>query len=554
MKLLNKIHSLGRKGKIALASLTVVASVVAIPVVHAQFFPDRPTFDYNKFDPNNLNCDDPNNPAAQNGRCGSMTGPVFNSFINTPFYGDERPFFDGRISSAAPSTTSDPITNVDQNGQEVTLRVFVHNNANQGTDCLRVHLDVNGNCTQIDNNAVGIAHNTKVSIALPTTTAQVERATAEISASNAATVGDTVDMTSSEPFSLSYVPGSAVLLRGTDSTPLNDSIVNGGALIGDKVMNGDLPGCFQFAAFVEIKVKINVQPPPNLQVTKQVKINGGPTWNKEVAAKPGDDIKWMIGTKDISNANLNNVIARDVLPPHLQVVPGSIKLYSGSNVYPLDDHQLFVGGFNIGNYVPGSLQFITFDTIAQSDFPACSVLVTNIAHARSDQTPAEVTDTANASITKQNCQPPPHQTLTCDMLTATKGDNRTVTFAAQATANGGADIVFYHYDFGDNTPVLTTDKTSVSHTYASDGQFAARLSVEGHVNGNLTTVTSDKCAVLASFTTPPPTTPSTPVTPASSVTTLVNTGPGSVAALFAVATVAGSVVYHTFLSRRLTRQ
>jgi uncharacterized repeat protein (TIGR01451 family) len=53
----------------------------------------------------------------------------------------------------------------------------------------------------------------------------------------------------------------------------------------------------------------------------------------------------------------------------------------------------------------------------------------------------------------------------------------------------------------------------------------------------------------------PPSTPPTSTTPASPTpTTLVNTGPGETAALFAVAMIAGTLGYRKFLSRRLTDQ
>lgn len=53
--------------------------------------------------------------------------------------------------------------------------------------------------------------------------------------------------------------------------------------------------------------------------------------------------------------------------------------------------------------------------------------------------------------------------------------------------------------------------------------------------------------------TPPPSTPPSTPTPAAP-TKLVNTGPGDVAAAFAVATVAGTLGYRLYLSRRLARQ
>jgi uncharacterized repeat protein (TIGR01451 family) len=54
--------------------------------------------------------------------------------------------------------------------------------------------------------------------------------------------------------------------------------------------------------------------------------------------------------------------------------------------------------------------------------------------------------------------------------------------------------------------------------------------------------------------TPPETPPSTPPTTPAAPTKLVNTGPGDVAAAFAVATAAGAMGYRLYLSRRLARQ
>lgn len=534
MKFFKKIRSLSRKSKLALVVLALGLSV-AVPMVQAEFYPDRPTFDYNKFDPNNLNCDDPNNPAAQNGRCGSMNGPVFNSFINTPSYGDERMFFDGRRSDMANTTNADDIQNVTDGSKEVILRVYVHNNANQDT-----------------NNTVGVAHGTKVRIALPTATEQVLRARAYISASNAGMVEDTADMLGGQKFSVSYVPGSAQLIRHGAQYALSDSIVSDGALIGDNVMNGDLPGCFDYAATVQIHVKINVQETPKLQLTKQVKIDGAANWSKEVDTKPGANVKWLLSTKNISNVQLTNVVIRDVLPPHVKLVPGSVHLINSAGDKVQTDGPLFAGGFTVGNYASAAVQYVTFNTTTLDDFQGCEVRIRNVAHARSDQTPTEETDTSDVVITKENCnQTTP--TYSCDMLTATAAaDHKTINFTAKASAANGAEIVGYDYDFGDNTPVLSTDKTSVSHTYSGTGQFGARLTVKVKVNNAIQSVTSNKCAALISFP-PTPNTPPTTSTPGTPQQ-LVNTGPGEVAGLFAATTGAGIAAYRWALGRRLSRQ
>lgn len=530
MKILNKFRSISRKGKLAIAVVALGLGFAA-PLVQAEFYPARPTYDYNKFDPNNLNCNDPNNPAAQNGRCGSMTGPVFNSFVNTPSYGDEREFFDGRRSDMPTNTNHDNINNVNEGSKEVVLRMYVHNNANQDT-----------------NGTVGVARDAKVRIALPTATEQVLRARAYISASNAAMVEDTADLLGTEKFNVSYIPGSAKLLRGTAQYPLSDTIVGDGAPIGHNAMDGNLPGCFEYAALVEIRVKVNVQENPELQLTKQVKIKGGEGWSKEISTKPGTEIQWRLGTKNISNSNLDDVIVRDVLPPHLRLVPGSVRLINIESDRVQTDGPLFQGGFNVGNYIPGSTQYVIFNTIVLDDFNTCEVRLRNLAYAKSDQTPNEVTDSAVVNVTKENCQPT-NPTYKCDMLTATPGANRKVKFDTTASATGGAQIVLYEYDFGDNTQKLVTDKASVEHTYANDGRYVARVRVQVRVNGEIKYAESDKCAAAVTFTTPGQ--PGVPVTPAGSVTTLPNTGIGSVLGIFAAVSAVVAIAYHRFLSRQL---
>jgi len=565
MKLFRKLKAAVKTHK-KLSAVVLTAMVIAAPVAaHAGFFPGRQTFDYNNYNGNN-NCADQSNPARNNGRCGSLTGPVFDSFINTPTYGDERSFFDGYRTDLANGNASDPVTNVTDGSQVVTLRVYVHNNANSSTNCHADHLDANGNCTVIDHDAPGIAHNTKVAIALPasTTVSNDLRSVASISAdnSNPGTVYDTADLTSSKNFTVSYVPGSAIEYNDgpfKGGQQLSDSIVNGGAPIGYDALNGDLPGCFPYAATVEIKVKVTPVTPPNnhLTITKTDRLAGSTTWGHQVNAKPGDTVQWELDTENKGTSTLTNVTTSDVLPPNLQVVAGSIKFVNARGTEPLSDTPnggpLFGGGYNAGSYNPNDNTLITFDTKVLDNFDGCTIIDRNTASAVSDQTP-KASDNADVVITKTNCTPPPSkQTLTCDLLAVTPGDNRTATFTATASVTGNAKINAYQYDFGDGTPVLLTDKTSVTHTYAKDGQFASHVSVLGQVNGKNQTVTSAKCASAVTFTTPPVTPPSTPGTPGQP-TSLVNTGPGSVAALFTVATLFGAAVYHRVLSRRLSRQ
>src|SRR5688572_26772121 len=86
-----------------LISVLMITLLVATPlVVSAGWWPDRPVKDYN-------------NPVDRLG----FDHPVFNSFINTPFYGDERAFFDSRHASATASGSYGDVTNGVQPGEEL---------------------------------------------------------------------------------------------------------------------------------------------------------------------------------------------------------------------------------------------------------------------------------------------------------------------------------------------------------------------------------------------------------------------------------------------------
>lgn len=473
MKLLNIFKKLSTKAK-ALVAVVGVAAVVAIPfAVRAEYYPVRPVYDYNKAPLNGSTCVAVDN--ADHNRCGSLQGPVLNSFINTPSYGDERAFFDGRRSDQAANTNADQINDVTDGSKEVVLRTYVHNNANQNTNA----------------SGLGIARGTSVKISLPTDTAQVLRARSDITASNAAGVEDTTDMVGTQQFSVSYIPGSAKLLRGTAQYNLSDNIVTIGALIGDKTMDGNLPGCFDYAALVEIRVRIQVAS-SDLNIAKQVRKHvDGQTgnWSKKVSVAPGTQVDYLLNTQNGGTAALNDVTTRDVLPPHVKLVPGSVKYINGNGTFPQSDVNLFGGGLIGGKYNPNDNSLITFTATTQDDFDACSTIVRNVAYAKSSTTP-EINDTADVTITKENCNPVT-PVYSCDLLTAAKiGDNK-YGFTVNYTAKDGATLKSISYNYGDGSS--STAGATTNHTYAKDGTYTISATPTFTVNGQDKAVTSQAC-------------------------------------------------------------
>ncbi len=138
-------------------------------------------------------------------------------------------------------------------------------------------------------------------------------------------------------------------------------------------------------------------------------------------------------------------------------------------------------------------------------------------------------------------------TYSCDLVTIEKTGERNVKVKAKASANNGATIKRYVYNFGDGSAELTTDKTEVTHTYAKDGQYAVRVKVQIGIGNETVTAESNACAAAVTFASTP-TTPVTPTTPGK----LPEAGAGSVIATFLAVTGVSTLGYY-LLARRSAR-
>ncbi len=515
MKIRSTIKRIFSSKQSTLLAILLTLLILAVPVIaKAAWGPDRPIFDYN-------NAKD---------RIGSTTGPVFDSFINTPSYGDERNFV--RVSTDNGAHWVEKV-NV-QPGQEVMVRAYVHNNANE---------DMNG--TNFTGKSV--AKNTKVRFYVPTGQANGFDIGGYISADNAkpGRVYDTATInSSSQPVGLMYEPGTAKLYNNgpfKHGTKVSDGVVaasGSGALIGYNALNGVFPGCFDFEAVVIIKIKVVA---PKLQFTKQVTTPGSTNWQKTITAKTGDTVSWLLNYKNVGSANMNNITLRDAMPANATLVHGSITWFDINNPKgtPQPDTVLSSGGINVGNYAPSGGGYIRFRTTINQNPKECSV--NNVAFAKATNVP-EISD--NASVTIADCHPTKPE-FSCNLLSAKLVSDKTYDFSVNASAAGGANIVSYVYDFGDGTQPLTTDQTSVEHTYTKDGKFAASVSVNVKVGGQNKIVTSESCKTVITITTPPTTVTTTPPT------TLVNTGPGDIiAGIFTGTSLLGAFLHRKWTLRK----
>ena len=348
---------------------------------------------------------------------------TFNSITNNPVIGgDEKDFVGIReVGSNAKWTNNMKV----QNGKEYYVRMYVHNNAASNLNL--------------------VAENVVAKLNVPTTTAKNVTVQGQISASNAKpnTVWDEATFSSDNDFNLAYVAGSALFENnGMGKTKLPDSIVNNtGATLGYSKLDGKIPGCFQYAGYVTVKVKAQVSQPQektdiDLAKTVRNKTNGEKTWTETVSAKGGDTVQFQIHAKNTGSAGIQNLVIRDILPKGLNYVAGTTKLYNTSNPNGLkvSDNIIQNSGINIGTYQANGDAYVRFDATvaAEKDLPVCGDnVLTNIAQA-SDQKIVK-NDTASVRITKK-CDTPKPQTpaYKCDALSLNivRKDEKQITYSA----------------------------------------------------------------------------------------------------------------------------
>lgn len=195
---------------------------------------------------------DPNSPGLDH--------PGFNVFTGVPDVGNEADFVRGRVTGTTNDFT-DLVSANCSNGTQFSVRVYVHNGANQTLN--------NGG------NGPAVAKNTKVKVDVPSSTSSQIRGT--ISASNAASVSDTLSVIcNGKVMEMSYVAGSAVQQKMDGTTAaLSDSIVTTGAPIGTNGPDGNMWGCFaqRVVVYLKVQVKEKPTPPPPVQVLKCESLN-----------------------------------------------------------------------------------------------------------------------------------------------------------------------------------------------------------------------------------------------------------------------------------------
>lgn len=365
------------------AALMMIAAAVVVPAALLAWGPtNRPTF----------TVDEPADHVA------------FNSIVDAKNGIDERNFVVIKdAANTAEGGWQDEI-NV-QPGKEYLVRMEVHNNA---ADNLKL-----------------TAENTRVKAHVPATTGKSVQIDGFVTTDNwgakkgtAGKYGEVWDQVvlksgNGQDFNLAYVADSAIMYNnhyGQTGVKLANSIVEqAGAPVGYDELDGKIPGCFQYKAYVTFKVKPQFAGTNDFTVKKEVRKNGDAdkTWKKSVAVKPGDTVDYRINYENTGTTLQDNVHVRDYLPAGMTYVAGSTKIANPTNPqYVATSDGITSGdGINIGGYPAGSNAYLLFSAKVGSaqDLKCGPNTLKNVARVTADGGYKE--DEATVTVEGGECQP-----------------------------------------------------------------------------------------------------------------------------------------------------
>jgi hypothetical protein len=174
----------------------------------------------------------------------------FNSYRNTPYYGDERAFIDAMLARDARYGGYRDVLEV-KRGDVVLIRGYVDNNGDARFE------------TQPGSST---ARGVRMRMFLPTSERDLHAVAGQISADNSIpeTVSDTATLWAREDFTIRYIRGSARFFNAVHprGIPLPDELVSDGthpargATLGFRKLDGSIAGSFSQQATITIEVQI----------------------------------------------------------------------------------------------------------------------------------------------------------------------------------------------------------------------------------------------------------------------------------------------------------
>lgn len=278
---------------------------------------------------------------------------VFNCISDSEAIGGSEKNYVAAREYTSEGATKDTIWNANEiyveDGKTYIIRLFVHNNN--------------------PNDIEAIAEDTRVRINVPIVSSRETKVNGYITSSNASPSEyvDDVIFKSDTAFHLEYVKGSALLENSgkANKSQLDDCIVDAktsSVLIGYDSLDGKIPGGFQYASYVTIRVKAVFDDEFTVEQKVRVVGNEDKEFKYAVNANIGDIVEFQLQYKNISSESHRNVAVRDVLPKSLQYIEGSTKLYNTDcpDGAVAEQDTITTDGVNIGNYAAGANAYVRF--------------------------------------------------------------------------------------------------------------------------------------------------------------------------------------------------
>lgn len=369
---------------------------------------------------------------------------VFNS-IKDSVIGDEKNFVGARENTGINAGANNVWNGNDitvEDGKEYLVRLYVHNNSPLGEDA--------------------VSRNTRVAFNVPTESSTSLQVNGFIFSDNASPseYWDYVNFNSDHIFHLEYVYGSAIIENnGIGSRkggyPLDDEIVTAaksknGVQIGYNKLDGNVPGCYQYASYITIKVKAvfdskTVGSNSDFRIEQTMRKVGTKDWSANVNAQVGDVLEIQGTYTNISDESQRGVMIRSVLPRNFEYIPGSTVLYNTNHMQGLAIAQddIVTNGINIGNYGAKGNAFVRFKVKVVDNSLQCggNVLVNWLQAGLGNKT---IQDYATASLTKTcgttNVEPTPEYSVRVDYIYADTGKKAAESYVG-SYAQGDSFVV-----------------------------------------------------------------------------------------------------------------
>ena len=327
----------------------------------------------------------------------SLTEAERRAGVTTPLT-DERSFIGIRDAATGAQGKNNVwnIGNVNiEEGKTYVIRMYIHNNNPKGVNA--------------------VAKDVTAQVDLPNMVSKEARVTGYINASNAtpSRYWDSLNLKSADgrAFYLDYIEGSALYENNIfkSGTTLSDNLVSTGVKLGYDKLDGNMPGCYEYAGYVTLQVKPVFE---NTSIMKQVRKQGEKDWKESVDAKVGDTVEYQIHYKNLNASKVENVMIKDSLPTNMEYVKGTTKLYRSDlrDGAVNNEDSLMTNGVNIGNYNLRGDGYIRFLAKVIDKNLACG---NNrlINWAKASANGFAVQDSADVYV-KKECEPTPTPTPT----------------------------------------------------------------------------------------------------------------------------------------------